>query len=87
MPKLELGGGTCLHLRPRMTEACCVLHLLLLLRLLRLQVATLQTLARALSVEAAELRRERAKALESRTLWGHAKNAFGYSMSLYCVYK
>ncbi|EFJ39961.1 hypothetical protein VOLCADRAFT_70166 [Volvox carteri f. nagariensis] len=42
---------------------------------------------RTLSVELAELRSERARALESRTLAGHCKNALGYAMSLYCFYK
>ncbi len=34
----------------------------------------LQLLARALFVEVMELRAERTRALESRTLWGHVKN-------------
>ena len=42
---------------------------------------------RTLAVELAELKSERARALESRTLAGHVKNALGYAMSIYCVYK
>lgn len=37
-------------------------------------VPALQLLARALFVEVMELRAERSRALESRTLWGHVKN-------------
>jgi hypothetical protein len=37
-------------------------------------VLPLQLLARALFVEVMELRAERSRALESRTLWGHVKN-------------
>ncbi len=42
---------------------------------------------RTLAVELAELRSERARALQSRTLAGHVKNVLGYAMSVYCVYK
>ena len=38
-------------------------------------------------MELAELRTERARAVESRTVMGHLKNAMGYGMSLYCVYR
>lgn len=34
-----------------------------------------------------ELKRERERALESRTLWGHLKNIAGYGMSAYCVFR
>jgi hypothetical protein len=43
--------------------------------------------ARTLAVELVELRVERARALDSRTLAGHTRNALGYAMSAYCVYK
>ena len=49
------------------------------------QVSGLEGLARALAVEALELRRERERALASRTLAGHARNALGYALSLYCL--
>ena len=42
---------------------------------------------RALQMELVELRTERARAVESRTVMGHLKNAMGYGMSLYCVYR
>lgn len=48
-------------------------------------MAGLEGLARALAVEALELRAERARALASRTLTGHARNALGYALSLYCL--
>lgn len=38
-------------------------------------------------VEVMELRRERRRALESRTLAGHAKNLLGYCFSAYCLYR
>lgn len=41
----------------------------------------------ALLVELLELQAHRAKALESRTVLGHAKNATGYVMSGYCLYR
>jgi hypothetical protein len=40
-----------------------------------------------LLVELLDLKAHRAKALESRTLLGHFKNALGYTMSGYCVYR
>ncbi|PNH12226.1 GPCR-type G protein 1, partial [Tetrabaena socialis] len=40
-----------------------------------------------LAVELSELRSERARALESRTVAGHCKNLLGYAMSAYCIYK
>ena len=51
------------------------------------QVAALEVLARAMFVEVMELRRERRRALESRTLAGHAKNLLGYAFSAYCLYR
>ena len=38
-------------------------------------------------MELMELRSERARAIEGRTLMGHAKNAMGYAMSVYCLYR
>jgi len=43
--------------------------------------------AQALLVELMELKSERQRALDSRTLLGHARNALGYAMSVYCVYR
>ncbi len=51
------------------------------------QVASLESLERALKVEVVELRKERDRALESRTLLGHAKNFTGYLLSAYCIYR
>ena len=51
------------------------------------QVQALDSLAKALHVEVLELRRERAKALSSRGLWGHFKNLLGYLLSAYCLFK
>lgn len=52
-----------------------------------LQVQALDSLAKALHVEVLELRRERARALSSRGLWGHLKNLLGYLLSIYCLFK
>lgn len=41
----------------------------------------------ALLVELLELKAHHAKAAESRTLIGHLRNALGYAMSGYCVYR
>jgi hypothetical protein len=38
-------------------------------------------------VELLELKAHHAKAAESRTLLGHLRNALGYAMSGYCVYR
>ena len=51
------------------------------------QVQALDSLAKALLVEVLELRRERARALSSRGLWGHFKNLLGYLLSAYCLFK
>jgi hypothetical protein len=34
-----------------------------------------------------ELKSERQRALDSRTLLGHGRNALGYAMSAYCVFR
>mmetsp|Transcript_13087 Transcript_13087/g.28118 ORF Transcript_13087/g.28118 Transcript_13087/m.28118 type:complete len:483 (+) Transcript_13087:244-1692(+) len=57
------------------------------IRALEVEVESLESLCRTLNIELMELRNERARALESRTLWGHIKNMSGYAMSVYCVYK
>lgn len=51
------------------------------------QVASLDSLAKALKGELAELRQEHMRAIESRTALGHAKNLIGYMLSAYCIYK
>ncbi|KAG2434194.1 hypothetical protein HXX76_007920 [Chlamydomonas incerta] len=56
-------------------------------RALEAEVRSLESLHKTLAVELAELKTERARALESRTLAGHIKNALGYAMSVYCIYK
>lgn len=38
-------------------------------------------------MELLELKAHHAKAAESRTLIGHLRNALGYAMSGYCVYR
>lgn len=52
-----------------------------------LQVKSLEALGKALYLEVLELKKERERALESRTLAGHAKNLMGYMLSAYCLYK
>ncbi len=51
------------------------------------QVEALESLSQALSIEVRELKRERERALESRTVQGHVKNIAGYGMSAYCVFR
>ena len=51
------------------------------------QVKSLESLSRALSLEVLELRTERERALDSRTAYGHCKNLLGYLLSAYCLYK
>ena len=48
-------------------------------------MAGLEGLARSLTLETLELQRERERALASRTLTGHMRNALGYALSLYCL--
>lgn len=48
---------------------------------------SLEALGKALYLEVLELKKERERALESRTLAGHAKNLMGYMLSAYCLYK
>lgn len=57
------------------------------IRGLQQELDGLTQLCKALHVELVELRAEHIRALESRTLWGHAKNFLGYGCSVYCVYK
>uniref|UniRef100_A0A7S0R650 Golgi pH regulator conserved domain-containing protein n=1 Tax=Chlamydomonas leiostraca TaxID=1034604 RepID=A0A7S0R650_9CHLO len=57
------------------------------IRALEAEIDNLGCLAAMLGAELGELRVERARALESRTCWGHCKNAAGYAMSGYCVFK
>lgn len=52
-----------------------------------LQVQGLESLARMLCMDVIELRRERDRALASRTLSGHAKNFLGYCLSFYCLFR
>ena len=40
---------------------------------------------KALHFEVLELRRERDRAVEARTVLGHVKNLLGYCLSAYCV--
>lgn len=54
---------------------------------LQMEAETLDTLAKTLFVEVLQLKKERKRALMSRTLLGHARNFLGYLMSAYCVYR
>ncbi|CAL8468873.1 g8414 [Coccomyxa elongata] len=54
---------------------------------LKEEVQGLESLARMLCVDVIELRRERDRALASRTLAGHAKNFLGYCLSFYCLFR
>ncbi|KAG1658696.1 hypothetical protein FOA52_013636 [Chlamydomonas sp. UWO 241] len=54
---------------------------------LQAELDSLSGLARTLEMELSELRSDRVRAIESRTVTGHAKNALGYAMSLYCVFR
>jgi hypothetical protein len=49
------------------------------------QVKGLEGLSRTLFVEVMDLRRERARALVSRTAYGFLKNLLGYCLSAYCM--
>ena len=51
------------------------------------QVKSLESLSRALSLEVLDLRLARGRALDSRTLAGHARNLLGYMLSAYCLFK
>jgi hypothetical protein len=50
-------------------------------------VKSLESLSRALSMEVLDLRVARVRAMDSRTLAGHAKNLLGYMLSAYCLFK
>lgn len=58
-----------------------------IIKALELEVSSLETLAKTLQHEVGELRFERARALESRTLLGHIKNLAGYCLSAYCIFR
>jgi hypothetical protein len=51
------------------------------------EVRALEGLSKALRGEVTELKRERQRAVESRTLLGNLKNILGYFLSLYCMFK
>ena len=50
-----------------------------------LQVNGLDSLVKALDVEVKELRQEKDRALQRKTLRGHLKNSLGYALSFYCL--
>lgn len=56
-------------------------------KVLEEELSHLRALTRALEGELLDLRRERVRAMESRTLMGHSKNLLGYAMSIYCVWR
>ena len=50
-----------------------------------LQVAGLESLAKIMCMEVLDLRRERDRAVASRTVAGHLRNLLGYCLSLFCI--
>ena len=49
------------------------------------QVAGLESLAKIMCMEVLDLRRERDRAVISRTVAGHLRNLLGYCLSLFCI--
>ena len=48
-------------------------------------MAGLESLAKIMCIELLELRRERDRAVASRTVAGHATNLLGYCLSVFCI--
>ncbi len=49
------------------------------------QVAGLESLAKIMCMEVLDLRRERDRAVASRTVTGHLRNLLGYCLSIFCI--
>jgi len=49
------------------------------------QVAGLESLAKIMCIDVLELKRERDRAVVSRTLAGHLTNLLGYCLSVFCM--
>jgi hypothetical protein len=54
---------------------------------LEVEISALSSLEAALLADVEDLKKQRRKALLSRTLRGHAENLLGYILSLYCVFR
>lgn len=54
---------------------------------LEVEISSLSSLESALSSDVVDLKKQRQKALVSRTLQGHFQNLLGYILSLYCIYR
>lgn len=54
---------------------------------LEVEISALTSLESALTADVEDLKNQRRKALLSRTMRGHAENALGYMLSIYCVFR
>ena len=54
---------------------------------LEVEISALSSLESALMADVEDLKNQRRKALLSRTMRGHAENALGYVLSMYCVFR
>ncbi len=54
---------------------------------LEVEISALSSLESALAADIDDLKKQRRKALLSRTLRGHTENALGYLLSMYCVFR
>ncbi len=54
---------------------------------LEVEIASLSSLESALVADVSDLKKQRQKAILSRTLRGHVQNLLGYLLSLYCIYR
>lgn len=54
---------------------------------LEVEIASLSSLEAALVADVRDLKKQRQKAIISRTMKGHLQNFLGYLLSLYCIYR
>ncbi|CAG9464709.1 unnamed protein product [Pedinophyceae sp. YPF-701] len=54
---------------------------------LEIEQKTLKEVHRLMIMELAELKKERRRVVQSRTLWGRVRNALGYVFAAYCIYR
>lgn len=54
---------------------------------LEAEVPSMELLSRSLYFEVQDLKRERRRAMLSRSCWGHLRNTVGYGLSAYCLYR